>query len=71
MGKLLMPSVKILFYLTNIDVNYVPGTVYTVVKTSPDLCLELMELFLDDCNEEPAAHWSSLLQFQYGMPRLV
>lgn len=44
-----------LFYLTNIDdINYVPGTGYTVVKNSPDLVLELMVLLLDNWSEKLA-----------------
>lgn len=43
-----------LFYLTCIDGDYVPGTGYTVVKNSPDLVLELMELLLDNWSEKPA-----------------
>lgn len=58
-----------LFYLTNIDLNYVSGTGFTLVKNNQDLILEFMLLLLDNWSEEPAYLIISA-KFQYGMPKL-
>lgn len=63
-----------LFYLTDLDVNYVSGTGFTVVINNPDLVLELMELLLNNWREKPAPIKSaeiSVWNAQTGLDMLV